>query len=569
FPFAIKSCTALSLPFSGQQLHCQVIRSGCETEPFVLTALISMYCKCGLVEEARKVFDETPVSMLLGVCYNALISGYAANSKAFDAVSLFRRMRETGVSVDGVTMLGLVPVCTVPELLCLGMSLHGQCLKDGIDAELAVQNSFITMYMKSGSVDLGRKLFEEIPVKGLVSWNAMISGYAQNGFASHVLELYEKMKSSGVRPDPVTLVGVLSACAYLGARSIGQEVELLIEANGFVSNVFLCNTLINMHARCGNLAKARAFFDRIPIKNIVSWTGMIGGYGMHGLGEKGLELFDEMVRSGLRPDGTVFVMVLSACSHSGLTERGLDYFTAMEREYKLEPGPEHYSCVVDLLGRAGQLDEARELIESMPIEPDSTVWGSLLGACKIHRNVDMAELAFERVIQIEPTNVGYYVLMSNIYSDTKNVEGVSKIRAMMRERNFRKEPGYSYVEHKGRVHLFLVGDKSHEQTEEIYRMLDELETFIMEIGEEGSCDKCKEVPPSSMREHSERLAIAFGILNTDPGSEILVIKNLRVCEDCHVFIKMVSKIVDRRFVVRDATRFHHFKDGACSCKDYW
>lgn len=568
FPFTLKSCAALSLPVSGQQLHCHVIRGGCEAEPFVLTSLMSMYCKCGLVEDARKVFDENPQSRQLGVCYNALISGYTANSKVSDAVYMFRTMKETGVSADSVTMLGLVPVCTVPDYLWLGMSLHGQCIKGGTDSELAVLNSFVTMYMKCGLVELGRKLFDEMPVKGLITWNAVISGYAQNGLANNVLELYEKMKSSGVCPDPVTLVSVLSSCAHLGAHMIGQEVEKLIEANGIVSNVFVSNALISMYARCGNLAKARAVFDIIPVKGLVSWTAMIGCYGMHGMGETGLKLFDDMIKSGIRPDGAVFVMALSACSHSGLTEKGLELFGTMKREYNVEPGPEHCSCVVDLLGRAGRLDEAIEFIESMRVEPDGAVWGALLGACKIHKNVDMAELAFAKVIEFEPMNIGYYVLMSNIYSDSKNQEGIWRIRVMMRDRGFRKEPGYSYVEHKGRVHLFLAGDRSHEQTEEVYRMLDELETSVMEIAGNTDCDRGEEVL-NSRREHSERLAVAFGILNTSPGAEILVIKNLRVCKDCHVFIKMVSKIVDRRFVVRDASRFHYFKDGVCSCKDYW
>ncbi|KAG7624833.1 putative pentatricopeptide repeat-containing protein mitochondrial [Arabidopsis thaliana] len=568
FPFILKSCASLSLPVSGQQLHCHVTKGGCETEPFVLTALISMYCKCGLVADARKVFEENPQSSQLSVCYNALISGYTANSKVSDAAYMFRRMKETGVSVDSVTMLGLVPLCTVPEYLWLGRSLHGQCVKGGLDSEVAVLNSFITMYMKCGSVEAGRRLFDEMPVKGLITWNAVISGYSQNGLAYNVLELYEQMKSSGVCPDPFTLVSVLSSCAHLGAKKIGHEVGKLVESNGFVPNVFVSNASISMYARCGNLAKARAVFDIMPVKSLVSWTAMIGCYGMHGMGEIGLMLFDDMIKRGIRPDGAVFVMVLSACSHSGLTDKGLELFRAMKREYKLEPGPEHYSCLVDLLGRAGRLDEAMEFIESMPVEPDGAVWGALLGACKIHKNVDMAELAFAKVIEFEPNNIGYYVLMSNIYSDSKNQEGIWRIRVMMRERAFRKKPGYSYVEHKGRVHLFLAGDRSHEQTEEVHRMLDELETSVMELAGNMDCDRGEEVS-STTREHSERLAIAFGILNSIPGTEILVIKNLRVCEDCHVFLKQVSKIVDRQFVVRDASRFHYFKDGVCSCKDYW
>lgn len=557
---------------SGAQLHCHVIKTGCKREPFVQTSLISFYCKCSSVDRARKVFDESGESRKLTVCYNALISGYTLNSRFYDGVVLFCKMREAGVSVNSVTMLGLVPLCTLPVHLGLGMCLHGCCVKFGLDTHNSVANCLLTMYVKCGAVHFALELFNLMPEKGLITWNAMISGYAQNGLATHVLDLYHKMELSGIHPDAVTLVGVLSSCAHLGAHRVGREVEQRIQCSEFGSNPFLSNALINMYARCGNLAKARAIFDHMPEKSLFSWTAIIGGYGMHGHGEIAVQLFNEMIRTGIRPDRAVFVSVLSACSHAGLTDKGMDYFAAMEMNYRLQPGPEHYSCVVDLLGRAGRLNEAKDLIESMQVKPDGPVWGALLGACKIHKNIQLAELAFARVIELEPMNIGYYVLLSNMYREAENLEGVVKVRAMMRERKLKKEPGYSYVEYKGRVHLFLAGDGTHPQTGEIYRMLDELENVVKEhVGfyKNDQERRSNEEVQSGMRVHSEKLAIAFGLLNTRPGTEIVVIKNLRICENCHLFIKLVSKTVDRQFVVRDATRFHHFRNGTCSCKDYW
>ncbi|XP_057970511.1 putative pentatricopeptide repeat-containing protein At3g11460, mitochondrial [Malania oleifera] len=571
FPFALKSCAALSLPAAGAQLHGHVIKTGCVSEPFVQSSLIALYSKCSLIENARKVFDEVAYLTKSTVCHNALISGFTLNSRYSDAVSLFCFMRRMGVPCDAVTMLGLVPVCTLSVHLELGMCIHACNVKFGLDNDVAVGNCLLTMYVRCGSVGLARKLFNEMPKKELITWNAMISGYAQNGLAANVLELYREMDSMGICADAVTLLGVLSSCAHLGAQSVGREVERRIECGGFGLNPFLKNALINMYARCGNLVKARAIFDDMPVKSLISWTAIIGGYGMHGHGEIAVQLFDKMVRAGVQPDGTVFVCVLSACSHAGLTDKGLDYFAAMGTNYGLQPGLEHYSCMVDLLGRAGRFDEARNLIESMSMEPDGAVWGALLGACKIHKNVDLAELAFERVNELEPMNIGYYVLLSNIYSEAKNSDGVLRIRVMMRERKLRKEPGCSYVEHKGRMHLFLAGDRTHPQTEEIYRMLEHLEDLVKELGGSKSSDeeRCDEELMTGMGVHSEKLAIAFGLLNTEAGAEIVIIKNLRVCGDCHVFIKLVSKILDRHFVVRDATRFHHFEDGVCSCKDYW
>ncbi|XP_061374549.1 putative pentatricopeptide repeat-containing protein At3g11460, mitochondrial [Gastrolobium bilobum] len=571
FPFLLKSCALLFLPLTGSQLHAHVIRTGCQPDPYIRTSLISMYCKCSLLHLARKVFDENPPWKNLTICYNALISGYSFNSKVVDAVSLFRRMRrEEGLAVNSVTMLGLVSGCTVPTHLSIGICLHGCGVKFGFCDDLSVANSLVTMYVKCGEVERARQLFDDMPVKDLITWNAMVSGYAQNGHARHVLELYNNMKLTGISPDPVTLLGVLSSCANLGAQSIGREVERQIERCGFCSNPFLTNALINMYARSGNLVRARAIFDCMVDKSVVSWTAIIGGYGIHGHGEIAVDLFDEMVKSGIRPDETVFVTVLSACSHAGLTDKGLEYFDDMEMKYGLQRGPEHYSCLVDLLGRAGRLKEAMDLIKSIKVKPDGAVWGALLGSCKIHKNVELAELAFDHIIELEPTNIGYYVLLSNIYSDAKNLKGVLKVRVMMRERKLKKDPGCSYVEYKGKVHLFYSGDRSHPQIKEIYRMLDELENLLKEIHQPDKKyqGKSEEILIGT-GVHSEKLAIAFGLLNTRSGTEITVMKNLRVCEDCHLFIKLVSKIVNRQFIVRDATRFHHFRDGICTCKDYW
>jgi len=531
-----------------------------------------MYSKTSLPCLARKVFDESPIN--LTISYNAMISGYTNNSMIVEAVKLFRRMLcENRFLFNSVTMLGLVSGIMVPEKLRLGFCLHGCCFKFGFENDLSVGNSFLTMYVKCGEVEYGRKVFDEILDKDLITWNAMISGYAQNGHARRVLEIYREMrKVGGVNPDPVTLLGVLCSCANLGAQGIGGEVEKEIDRFGFRSNSFLMNALINMYARCGNLVRAREVFDCMDerSKSVVSWTAIIGGYGIHGEGETAVELFDVMVRSGVKPDRTVFVSVLSACSHAGLTEKGLEYFYEMERKYGLQPGPEHYSCLVDLLGRAGRLKEAMDLIDSMKVKPDGPVWGALLGACKIHGNVELAEVAFQHVIELEPTNIGYYVLLSNLYSDTKNLEGVLKVRVMMRDRKLRKDPGCSYVEYKGKMHLFYSGDTSHPQSKEIYRMLNELENLVKDIhGKDHKCQGKSEEPSIDAGVHSEKLAIAFALLNTRPGTDITVMKNLRVCVDCHVFFKLVSKVVDRQFIVRDATRFHRFKNGVCSCKDYW
>ncbi|XP_024973909.1 putative pentatricopeptide repeat-containing protein At3g11460, mitochondrial [Cynara cardunculus var. scolymus] len=520
-------------------LYRQMLRFGASPNAFTFPVVLKSCAVLSLpISDARKLFDESPQSQTLTVCYNALVAGYTRN--------------------------GL----TDPGQLKFAESLHAFVAKYGLDLDFCVRNCLLTMYVRCGSNELARKFFDDMPVKELATWNAMISGYAQNGYATEALELYQKFESSGMDPDPITLVGVLSSCAHLGAQKIGVDIEKKIQNSSYKHNLFLNNALINMYARCGNLVKAHEIFDSLLEKNLVSWTAIIGGYGMHGQGDTAVQLFDEMIRCNIRPDGPVFVSVLSACSHAGLTDVGLGYFDAMKMNYGLSPGPEHYSCVVDLLGRAGRLDDAQKFIKTMPMKPDGAVWGALLGACKIHKNVELAELAFDHVIELEPTNIGYYVLLSNLYTEVRNTDGILRIRVMMRERRLRKDPGYSYVEHKGKTNLFVAGDHNHPQTEEIYAMLDRLDELVNDSHVNNRNGERTNDEVSGLV-HSERLAIAFALLSTDIGQDIVVIKNLRVCGDCHVFIKSVSKVVDRRFVIRDPTRFHHFKDGVCSCKDYW
>ncbi|CAN1820901.1 Putative pentatricopeptide repeat-containing protein At3g11460, mitochondrial [Linum perenne] len=475
----LSSCAHLGAQGIGMEVERHMHACGFVSNPFLNNALINMYARCGNLVKARQIFDSLPVKSLIS--WTAIIGGYGIHGHGEIAVELFDDMIRMGTRPDGAAFVNVLSACSHAGNLGLGICVHCYCVKLSLNFDWAVGNGLLSMYLRCGEIISGRKLFDEMPRKRLVTWNAIINGYAQNGLANDVLELYREMGSSGIHPNPLTLVGVLSSCANLGAHEVGMEVEMQTHARGFMLDPFLNSGLINMYARCGNLVKAREIFDGLSANNLVSWTAIIGSYGMHGEGEIAVELFDDMIKSGTRPDGRVFVNVLSACSHAGLTDKGLHYFDAMEHKYKLHPGPEHYSCMVDLLGRAGRLEEAHRLIKSMKAEPDDAVWGALLGACKIHRNVELAELAFERVIELEPTNIGYYVLLSNIYKDAGNSEGILRIRRMMRERKLKKDPGCSYVEFMGKVHIFLSGDKSHPQSKQIYKFLDELESEMKEL----------------------------------------------------------------------------------------
>jgi pentatricopeptide repeat protein len=372
----------------------------------------------------------------------------------------------------------------------------------------------------------------------------------------------------------MTITSVLSACARLSALKHGKEIHHYIIRFWFESHVFVGSALIDMYSKCGSIEVARHLFDKLSERNIVSWNAMIAGYAMHGHGEDALSLFHQMQQADIDPDHITFIALLSACSHAGLIDEGWHYFISMSREYHITPKVGHYSCMVDLLGRAGRLDEAREFIDKMPFEPNADVWGALLGACRIHSNIELGKFVAERLFELQPENPGFYVVMSNIYAAAGRWEDVEKVRTMMKDRGLKRRPGCSWIEVKDKVHAFNVGDKSHPQSEEIYAMLDHLGGQMKKFGYVPDKNFVLHDVEDEEKEHilcyhSEKLAIAFGLISTSLGTPIRIIKNLRVCGDCHSATKFISMIVERQIVVRDANRFHHFKDGMCSCGDYW
>uniref|UniRef100_A0A2P2IWK7 DYW domain-containing protein n=1 Tax=Rhizophora mucronata TaxID=61149 RepID=A0A2P2IWK7_RHIMU len=328
-----------------------------------------------------------------------------------------------------------------------------------------------------------------------------------------------------------------------------------------------------MYARCGCLRDARSVFDQMLSRDVVSWTAMISAYGMSGQGHNAVALFAKMESSGLSPDYIAFVSILAACSHAGLLDEGKFHFNLMAK-YGIVPGLEHCACMVDLLGRAGQIDEAYCFIREMPLQPSERVWGALLSACRFHSNMNIGLDAAGRLFQLAPQQSGYYVLLSNIYAKAGRWQDVAAVRSIMKEKRILKMPGISNVELNNRVHTFLAGDQSHPQSKEIHEELDILIRKLKEFGYMpaiGSAlhDVEEEDKESHLAVHSEKLAIAFVILSTKPGTPIRITKNLRVCDDCHVAAKLISVIAKREIIIRDIHRFHHFHDGVCSCGDYW
>ncbi|KAG6716617.1 hypothetical protein I3842_04G058400 [Carya illinoinensis] len=580
FPCAIKSCSALFDLHSGKQAHQQALVFGFDSDIFVSSSLIDMYSKCGELRDARALFDEIPRRNV--VSWTSMITGYVQNDDAHEALTLFKKFlieeSENGKYgedyIDSVAMIPVLSACSRLSVKGITEGVHGFVVKRGFEGDLGVGNTLMDAYAKGGELGVSLKLFDGMAEKDTVSWNSIIGMFAQNGLFAQALDVFNRMlRNGGVSHNAVTLSAVLLACANSGALRIGTCIHDQVIKRGLEENVFVGTSVVDMYSKCGRVEMARNAFDCMKEKNVKSWTAMIAGYGMHGRAIEALEVFYKMTTAGVKPNYVTFISVLAACSHASLLGEGWHWFNSMNHEFGIEPGVEHYACMVDLLGHAGHLNMAHDLIKGMKVRPDSVVWSSLLGACRIHKNVELGEVSARKLFELDPINYGYHVLLLNIYADAGRWEDVERMKILMKNGQLVKSPGFSLVELKGRVHVFLVGDREHPQHKKIYEYLEKLTMKMQDFGYIPNItsvphDIDEEEKVMTLQVHSEKLAVAFAIMNSAPGTTIQVVKSLRICGDCHSVLKLISKIVHREIVVRDSKRFHHFHNGLCSCGDY-
>ncbi|KAF6162367.1 hypothetical protein GIB67_005287 [Kingdonia uniflora] len=556
----------------GKQIHGYVIKSEFVVEVSVINSLIQMYCSVGRLVDAEKLFDRMGFKDV--VSWTSLISGYEKNDLPVKSVEAYTRMQLEGVMPDEVAIATVLSACACLGLLDTGIQIHEFANRTGHITYPLVGNNLIEMYSKCGCMDKALKVFRQIPDKNVISWTMIISGLRLNNRSFEALTLFRQMRSSP-KPNLVTLVAALSACARVGALMCGKEIHAHALRSGLRFERFLPNALMDMYARYGRMQSACSLFNTHNDKDVTSWNIVLTGHARQGQGVLAIELFQRMIDASVNPDEITFVSILCACGRSGMVSEGLDYFNSMEEKYSITPNLKHYACLVDLLGRAGRLEEAHEFIEKMPLEPDAPVWGALLNACRIHQQVKLGEIAARAVLEKDSQSVGYYVLLSNLYANSGQWDEVARVRKLMRERGLTADPGCSWVEVKGGVHAFLSGDETHPQIKEINAILDGFYERMETVGFEKHTYSFVDIIEASKAEifcgHSERLAIAFGLINTVPGMPIRVTKNLYMCGNCHNTVKFISKIVRREITVRDTERFHQFKDGICSCGDegYW
>ncbi|XP_006363206.1 pentatricopeptide repeat-containing protein At3g57430, chloroplastic [Solanum tuberosum] len=584
----VPACSHLTLLDVGKEIHCYVLKNDdLIGNSFVDSSLVDMYCNCQQVESGSRVFDSA-LKRSIGI-WNAMLAGYTQNGFFTEALTLFIEMMEfSGLSPNPTTVASVFPACVHCEAFTLKEVIHGYVIKLGFSDEKYVQNALMDLYSRMGKINISKYIFDNMESKDIVSWNTMITGFVVCGYHEDALIMLHEMQTTKrhndsennveflLKPNSITLMTVLPGCASLVALAKGKEIHAYAIRNALAMDIAVGSALVDMYAKCGCLDIARRVFDSMTTKNVITWNVLIMAYGMHGKGEEALELFRMMVlERKVKPNNVTFIAIFAGCSHSGMVDQGRELFREMKNAYGIEPTADHYACIVDLLGRSGHLEEAYQLVNEMPSKYNKIgAWSSLLGACRIHRNVELGEISARNLFELDSHVASHYVLLSNIYSSAGIWEKANMVRRNMKKVGVRKEPGCSWIEFGDEVHKFVAGDASHPQSEQLYGYLETLSEKMKKEGyvPDTSCvlhNVNEDEKENLLCGHSEKLAIAFGILNTPPGTPIRIAKNLRVCNDCHEATKFISKIVNREIIVRDVRRFHHFRNGTCSCGDYW
>ncbi|GAB2249570.1 hypothetical protein Droror1_Dr00012929 [Drosera rotundifolia] len=595
-------------PLLGKKLHAQIIKHGLQHHPPLANTLLHFYAKCRVphLDDARNLFDKMPDRD--AVSWASVLTAYNLREEYLGAVGLFRNMwGSDGLVPDHFVTACVVRACGGLGDVRLGRQVHGFFVVSRHWDDDVVRSALVDMYAKCGVVDDARVVFNSIRRKNLVSWTAMVAGYARCGRKGDAVDLFWRMPErnllswsalisglvtsghmvdafkvfmdmrrdgGGIKVDPFILSSVVGASANMATLELGKQVHLLVVVLGFEDNLFIVNALVDMYAKGCDIIAAKRIFDLMSQRDVVSWTSIIVGLAQHGQAEEALSMYDKMMLSGVKPNEVTFVGLIYACSHVGLVDEGTRLFNSMTKDYGIAPSLVHYTCLLDLLSRSGFLDEAENLLKTMPFEPDEAAWAALLSACKQHKHTQVGIRVADRLLSLQPKDPSTYILLSNTYAAGSMWDSVSSVRKLMLAKKIKQEPGYSSIELGKDSQVFYAGEAAHPMKQQLVDLLSELDEEMRKRGYVPDTSNVLHEIGEDEKErqlfwHSERLAVAYGLLRSVPGSVIRVVKNLRICGDCHTVMKFISKITGRQIVIRDINRFHHFKDGRCSCGDFW
>ncbi|KAF7129286.1 hypothetical protein RHSIM_Rhsim10G0037200 [Rhododendron simsii] len=566
----LSSCASCRSILEGQKCHGYALKSGLVFHQYVKNALLCMYAMCSDVEAALGVLNSVPGAD--GFTYNSVLKALVGNGYLSEALEVFGRMVKECVKWDSFTYVSLFGLCAALRDLKLGLQVHNRILKANIKFDEFIGSAVIDMYGKCGEISTARNVFDGMQTRNVVSWTAMLAAYFQNGCFEEALKLFSYMEHEGVMPNEFTFAVLLNSCASLSALGHGNTVHTRAVKSGFKHHVTVGNSLINLYTKGGNIEAANKVFTDMVYRDTTTWNAIISGYTHYGLGKEALIVFQDMLAVEEPPNYVTFVGVLSACAHLGLVREGSYYLNQLMYEMGIQPGLEHYTCIVGLLCRAGLVEQAENYMRTTPVKWDVVALRTLVNACYVHGNYRLGKQVAETVLDMDPDDTGTYLLLSKMHAKANRWDGVARIRKLMREKILKKEPGISWIEIRNHTHVFV--DNKSPEFSQIFEKARELLTEIEPLGYVPDIatvvhDVEEEQNEDFISYHSEKLAIAYGIMKTPPKATIRVMKNERMCDDCHSAVKLISKVANRMIIVKDVNHFHRFQDGFCSCGDYW
>ncbi|KAF8112011.1 hypothetical protein N665_0069s0037 [Sinapis alba] len=569
----IKSCSSFGRIQQGKQCHGCFLKHGLTSHEYVRNTLLYMYSSCSGTREAIRVLDDLPSCDLLA--FNSALSGYLDHGALEEGLEVLRKMAIEDLVWDEVTFMSSLKLCSSLRDLNMARRIHSRMVRLGFHCgDVNVSGALINMYGKCGKPLYAQRVYDGSHAQNIVLNTSIMDAYFQNKSYEEALNLFAKMGNREVPPNEFTFAVLLNSIAELSLLKHGGLLHGLVVKSGYRNHVMVGNALVNMYAKSGSIQDAWKAFSGMTFRDIVTWNAMICGFSHHGLGKEALEAFEEMMVAGEFPNRITFIGVLHACSHMGFVEQGHYYFNHLMKRFNVQPDLQHYTCVVGLLSKAGLFEEVESFMKEAPIEWDVVAWRALLNACYVRRNYSLGKKVAEYAIEMYPNDSGIYILLSNIHAKSKEWDGVARVRSLMKERRVKKEPGVSWIGIRNQTHMFLSEDNQHSEIVLIYAKVKEVLSKIRPLGYSPDVsgayhDVDEEQSENNLSYHSEKLAVAYGLMKTPENSPLYVTKNVRICDDCHSAIKLISKLSNRLIVVRDSNRFHHFQDGQCSCCDYW
>ncbi|KAJ4733152.1 Pentatricopeptide repeat superfamily protein [Rhynchospora pubera] len=600
FSFLLEGFTREAAIEFGDEIHAQLLKLGMGSDEILTSLLVVMYTLTAEIDDARQLFDRSPTRDV--TIWNKLISGYCENNRFDESCKLFKDMIRENVMPDSATCISVVLACKKLKDLELGVQVHLHAEGKGMLPDLILENALIDMYTECGAIGAACKLFDGMTERNLASWSLLVVGLVKSGQIDHArqlfdqmpdrdalcyctmigayverrcfkeaLEIFQAVQTGDLELGELTVVNVLTACAELGALETGEWVRCFLDRNNINVSNSIGNALIDMYVKCGTVGNAMWIFDKMHDRDKQTWNTIIVGLANNNHGENALDMFVKMLKSGERPDEVTFCSIFTACANAGMIDKGRELYISMIDSYGMMPNVNHYCCMVDLLCRAGRLKQAFETILNMPMRPNADTWGTFLDACKTFGSIEMGEFAAKNLMELNPDDITAYVLLSNLYAKCNRWEDQRRIREIVQKKGINKEPGCSFIEVKRVVHEFESGGGTHPLIEEIHSKLREINGKLKVFGynSDGSEVFSEVFSVKKIFWHSEKVALAFGLLSSGPHATIRIVKNFRTCSDCHKAIKLLSKLYSREIVLRERNRVHHFRDGSCSCRDYW